>query len=188
MMNEKVIEFIKSNLKEVIIGILVIILIAVGYYEYKKYETVPMTTIQENTIPEVTKAIETLGIGDKVTPKELQNSINKANQSAPQKTFITSTQKESDLQANTIAKADKADAVIKQTQQSNSTSNGITNNYYGLHLEKNNKIKAGVTVVDNKVYENIGYQRNKDEVILHMQLGNSQPIKGVTYMRTIAAW
>lgn len=187
MMNEKVIDFIKSNWKEIVIGILVIFLIAVGYYEYKKYETVPMTTIKENTIPEVTDAIDKLGIGDKVTPKELKNSIDKANQSAPQKTFITSTQKEADSQANTIAKTDKADAVIKQTQATTSNS-GIVNNYYGLHLEKNNKIKAGITVVDNKVYENIGYQHKKDEVILHMQLGNSQPIKGVTYMRTIAEW
>lgn len=188
MMNKNILEFALANWKEIVIGILVIILIAVGYYEYKKHEAIPMTTIQENTIPEVSNAIDKLGIQDKVTPKELQHSIDKATQSAPQKTFVTSTQKEADTQANKIAKADKADAVIKQTQPANSNSNGITNNYYGLHLEKDNKIKAGVTVVDNKVYENIAYQHKKDEVILHMQLDKPQPIKGVTYMRTISEW
>lgn len=196
MNKDKILEWLKAHWKGVLIG--VFIFICVGYYEYKEHEAVPTATIQSNTIEEDTKAINELGIQEQVTPKELKNSIDKAVQSAPQKVFIAATQKEADTQANKIAKADKADAIIKQTEpakqpasgtNSGSTSNeGIVNNYYGLHLEKNNKIRAGVTILDSKLYENVGYQHNKDELTIHMQLDKPQPVKGVTYMRTIAEW
>jgi hypothetical protein len=198
MNKDKIIEWLKAHWKDVLIGVLILFLICGIYYEYKKHEAIPMVTIQSNTIEEDTKAINELGIQDQVIPKELKNSIDKAVQSAPQKVFIVATQKEADTQANKIAKADKADAIIKQTEpakqpasgnNSGSTSNeGIVNNYYGLHLEKNNKIKAGVTVLDSQTYENIAYQHKKDELIIHMQLDKSQPVRGFTYMRTVHEW
>lgn len=185
-MNEKVIDFIKSNWKEIVIGFLIILLIGVSYYEYKKHEAVPMTTIQENTITEVTKAIDELDIGDKVTPKELQKSIDKAIQSTPQKTFVTSTQKEADTQANTIAKNDKADAIVKQTQTTNSTSNGIVNNYYGLHLTKQHEISVGVSVIESKTYLNVGYKNNKNQYIVQYSPASGK--YGATYMRVVSQW
>lgn len=185
---QEFIEFAKVNWKRIAIGFLVFIILCVGYYKYRKHEAISMTTIQANIIEENTKAINNLGIQDKITPQELKSSIDKANTSTPQNVFVTATQKDADKQANNIAKVSKADAIIKQTTQTAESSKGIESKYYGIHLEKDNKIKAGITVLDSQIYENIAYQHKKDEIIVHMQLEKTQLIKGVTYMRTLAEW
>ena len=180
---DKIKEFIKLHWKELII----LVLIFLCFFQYHHNNKVPMSTIKNENIAEIKKAIQDLKIENKVKPVEVIEKIKEVEQKEPEFIYITTTQKDSDNQANKIAKQEKADAIIKQTKN-NFKDESITNKYYSLHLEKNNKIKIGITVVDNKLYENIAFQHKNNEVILHMQLDKSKPFKGASYMITIKEW
>lgn len=183
----KIKEFIKLYWKELII----VVLIFLCFFQYKNNNKVPMTTIQNQSADEIKKAIQDLKIEDKVNPTQVIEKIKEVERKEPEFVYITKTEKEADTKANQLAKQEKADAIIKEKEPVNTNDNSIgsiTNKYYSLHLEKNNKIKAGITVLDNKVYENIAYQRKKDELIIHMKVGDANPVKGATYMRTIKEW
>ena len=55
---------------------------------------------------------------------------------------------------------------------------------YKINLEKQHKIKAGATVINNKPYWSVGYQQNKMEIIIHGQ----NKMDGGTVMYTIKEW
>lgn len=55
---------------------------------------------------------------------------------------------------------------------------------YKINLEKQHKIKAGATAIDNKIYWSVGYQQKKTEFIIHGQ----DKVKGVSAMYTIKEW
>lgn len=175
-------DLIKQHWRELLIGVLFLLLICIGVYEYNKHQALPMATIQSVAPTEITKAFSGLRI--QATPalvKDTVQTIERRVQSPPDIVYVTQTQAQADKQADKVGKQDKADALIKEPKDN------ITNNYYGIKLEKNNKVKVGLTLVDGKIYENIGYQHKKTEVIVHMQPG-PQPIKGFTAMQTIAEW
>ena len=56
---------------------------------------------------------------------------------------------------------------------------------YKINLNKGHKIKAGVTLIDNKAYETIGYQAGKFEVLTHF---NGQHLEGASALYTVKAW
>ena len=56
---------------------------------------------------------------------------------------------------------------------------------YKINLNKGHKIKAGVTLIDNKAYETIGYQAGKFEVLTHF---NGQHLEGASALYTVKEW
>lgn len=56
---------------------------------------------------------------------------------------------------------------------------------YKINLNKEHKIKAGVTVIDDKVYPTVGYQAGRVEGLVQF---DGSKIKGVTVMYTVAQW
>lgn len=56
---------------------------------------------------------------------------------------------------------------------------------YKINLNKDHKIKAGVTVIDNKVYPTVGYQAGRVEGLVQF---DGSKIKGATVMYTVAQW
>jgi len=114
-----------------------------------------------------------------------------AEREAPQVVYITANQSQADKQANVVAKKDEADGIIKQTIQ-NSATGSITNEYFGIHMAKNNRIFVGGTAIDRDGYFDIGYTHKKDTVILHTKPFSGDPIlrkvKGVSYERTVLEW
>jgi len=105
-----------------------------------------------------------------------------------------------------VQSADVATAV-KQTQQAvNSDSNSlprivteksdrttvVTNeerqkvDVYKINLNKAHKIKAGVTVINDKSYGTIGYQAGHFEGLAHLK--SDGKIKGATVLYTVAEW
>ena len=56
---------------------------------------------------------------------------------------------------------------------------------YKINLNKVHKIKAGVTLIDNKAYETIGYQAGKFEVLTHF---NGQHLEGGSVLYTVKEW
>lgn len=176
-------QFIKEHWKFFLLLLIVLTTIAIAYYEYKHYKPVPMATVSQLNAAEIAKAMAQLNIQG--NPQKLTETIIQREKLPPDIVYITQTQKQADTQANKLAKDDKADALIKQT---NSDNGQIVNKYYGVHTEKNNKIKAGITILDSQIYENIAYHHKKDELTIHMQLDKAQPVKGATYMRTVLEW
>lgn len=177
----KITDFLCKEWRFILICISVIAGVWLAYGEYKEYKQVPITTISSNpTKTELDATALKLGVKAKDITRGLELADTK-----PQVVWTTQTQEQSDKEVKVIAKNDKADEVVKQTETKQDGQ--IVNKYVGMHLEKNNKIKAGFTYVDNNMYLNVGYQHNKDEIIIHMKPG-TQPITGVTYMRTIAEW
>lgn len=56
---------------------------------------------------------------------------------------------------------------------------------YKINLNKAHKIKAGVTVLDSKAYETIGYQAGKVEVLAHF---DGQHFEGGSVLYTVKEW
>lgn len=56
---------------------------------------------------------------------------------------------------------------------------------YKINLNKEHKIKAGITVIDDKVYPTVGYQAGRVEGLVQF---DGSKIKGATVMYTVAQW
>jgi len=81
--------------------------------------------------------------------KDVSNLITKAVHSGRTVVFYTTTQKAADNEAQTLAKADKADCVLKQTTSTPVKSEEqIQNNYYAITQERKHRMAAGVTAID----------------------------------------
>lgn len=57
---------------------------------------------------------------------------------------------------------------------------------YKVNLNKSHKIKAGVTVIDDKTYATVGYQAGRFEGMAHFK--SDGKIKGATMLYTVAQW
>lgn len=56
---------------------------------------------------------------------------------------------------------------------------------YKINLNKGHKIKAGVTLIDKRAFETIGYQAGKFEVLTHF---NGQHLEGASALYTVKEW
>ena len=56
---------------------------------------------------------------------------------------------------------------------------------YKINLNKEHKIKAGVTVIDKNIYETIGYQAGRVEMLGHFE---GTQFKGGSVLYTVKAW
>lgn len=57
---------------------------------------------------------------------------------------------------------------------------------YKINLNKAHKIKAGLTVIDNKSYATVGYQAGRFEGMAHLK--DDGKVKGATVLYTVAQW
>ncbi|WP_295790098.1 hypothetical protein [uncultured Veillonella sp.] len=57
---------------------------------------------------------------------------------------------------------------------------------YKINLNKAHKIKAGITVIDDKSYATVGYQAGKFDSMVHFKTDGK--IKGATVLYTVAQW
>lgn len=57
---------------------------------------------------------------------------------------------------------------------------------YKINLNKAHKIKAGITVIDDKSYATVGYQAGKFEGLVHLK--GEGKVKGATVLYTVAQW
>lgn len=57
---------------------------------------------------------------------------------------------------------------------------------YKINLNKAHKIKAGVTIIDDKAYATVGYQAGKFEGMAHFK--GEGKIKGATVLYTVTQW
>lgn len=190
MLISKLVQTIKEHYKIAVAIILCVFIAIVGVFIYhhkqKELEKPVIVTQEQAKSPqELSKVIH-------VTEKEAQEVVSKKERTQPIATYYT--------QAPTIEKATEQ---VKQdiahsnpnvpkavTEKSDRTA-VVANtdeqkvDVYKINLNKGHKIKAGVTLIDNKAYETIGYQAGKVEVLTHF---NGQHLEGGSVLYTLKEW
>lgn len=187
----KVLTYLKTHKRtiQVIIPMLVFILICMGcYHLYKQKQIekpVVITQQQAKSPTELSKAIH-------VTEKQAQEVISIKEKTQPVATYYT--------QAPTVeVAAEKVKQDIAHsnpnlpkavTEKSDRTAVVANTNeqkvdVYKINLNKVHKIKAGVTLIDKRAYETIGYQAGKFEVLTHF---NGQHLEGASALYTVKEW
>ena len=157
------------------------------YLIYNNFRNIPIGQMQNTSVNSITDAQKAIGVyTSEENAKQISNAIQARIVKPADTSYTTQTQKEADTKANTIAKKDSADYILKETKE-NTNSGNIQNNYYGVHLEKKNAIGAGVTVTDGQVYFSVAYERQLSEeknisaeVIAHTK--NFKEINGATVL------
>ena len=168
---------------------LVFILVCLGcYHLYNKRQVekpVVITQQQAKSPVELSKAIH-------VTEQQAQEVISIKERTQPIATYYT--------QAPTVEVA--AEKVKKDiahsnpnlpkaaTEKSDRTAVVVNTDeqkvdVYKINLNKEHKIKAGVTVIDKKMYETIGYQAGRVEMLGHFE---GTQFKGGSVLYTVKAW
>lgn len=190
MLISKLVQTIKEHYKLAVAIALCVFIAIVGVviYHHKQKELekpVVITQEQAKSPQELSKAIH-------VTEQEAQEVISEKERTQPIATYYT--------QAPTVEVA--AEKVRKDIAHSNpnvpksvtekSDRTAVVANtdeqkvdVYKINLNKVHKIKAGVTLIDNKAYETIGYQAGKFEVLTHF---NGQHLEGGSVLYTVKEW
>lgn len=187
----KILTYIKTHKRtlQVIIPLLAFVFLCVGcYHLYNKRQIekpVVITQQQAKSPKELSKAIH-------VTEQQAQEVISIKEKTQPVATYYT--------QAPTVEKA--AEKVKQDIAHSNpnvpkaatekSDRTAVVANteeqkvdVYKINLSKEHKIKAGVTVIDKKMYETIGYQAGRVEMLGHFE---GTQFKGGSVLYTVKAW
>lgn len=190
MLISKLVQTIKEHYKiavAIAISVFIAIVGVVIYHHKQKQLEKPIVLTQEQA-----KSPQELSKSIHVTKQEAQEVISKKERTQPIATYYT--------QAPTVEKAaekvkqdiahsnpnvpkaatEKSDrtAVIADTDEQKV-------DVYKINLNKGHKIKAGVTLIDKKAYETIGYQAGKFEVLTHF---NGQHLEGGSALYTVKEW
>lgn len=170
---------IKSNWKEILIVILIVCVAALGFYVFHKDKTPEIVTIPDTNSASVYNGMADAGTPvDFKTAEKISQKIATAETKPANLTFTTATQKEADTKIKEVAKNDKADSVLKKTE---TEANGqIENKYYGIHLERDNAIGVGATVLNQKAYMSLSYEHKNIEAIVHTK--DLRGVDGATVM------
>ena len=190
-MLSRILTYIKTHKRtlQVIIPLLAFVFLCVGcYHLYNKRQIekpVVITQQQAKSPKELSKAIH-------VTEQQAQEVISIKERTQPVATYYT--------QAPTVEKAAekvKQDIVHSNpnlpkaaTEKSDRTA-VVANteaqkvDVYKINLNKEHKIKAGVTVIDKKMYETIGYQTGRVEMLGHFE---GTQFQGGSVLYTVKAW
>lgn len=190
MLISKLVQTIKEHYKIAIAIALCVFIAIVGAWIYhhkqKQLEKPVVITQQQAKAPkELSKAIH-------VTEQQAQEVISEKERTQPIATYYTQAptvevaaeQVKQDIAHSNpnVPKAitEKSDrtAVVANTDEQKV-------DVYKINLNKVHKIKAGVTLIDNKAYETIGYQAGKFEVLTHF---NGQHLEGASALYTVKEW
>ena len=183
-------QLIKQYMPVITVALLVLLVLAIGllingHIQNKREQ--PVILKQETA-----KNPKQLGNALHVTETEAQEVISKKERTQPIATYYT--------QAPTVEVA--AEQVKKDIAYSNpnvpkavtekSDRTAVVANtdeqkvdVYKINLNKGHKIKAGVTLIDKRAFETIGYQAGKFEVLTHF---NGQHLEGGSVLYTVKEW
>lgn len=174
-----------------IIGLCIIAMGALFWdYEYR-HSRGDVQTIQQADLTDTDKVAEVTGV-DTDTAKGLQAKITDAQTRSADATYYISAQT---VEAAAVKVADQikiqdASAPAAATEKTDKTL-VVANDeqqkvdIYKISLKKAHKIKAGLTVIDSKVYPTVGYQAGRVEGLVLM---DGVKVKGGAVMYTVAEW
>ena len=190
-MLSRILTYIKTHKRtlQVIIPLLAFVFICIGcYHLYNKRQIekpVVITQQQSKSPVALAKAIH-------VTENEAQEVISKKEKTQPIATYYTkapTVEKAAENVKQDIAHSNPnlPKAATKKSDRTAVVANTDEQkvDVYKINLNKGHKIKAGVTLIDKKAYETIGYQAGKVEVLTHF---NGQHLEGGSVLYTVKEW
>lgn len=200
MLNIK--NLVSQNKIHFIYGCIILVLIIGLVLQYKfsqnSNSTPPPVATIENTTP--AGVAEGQAAAGKYTGKEdaadVSQLIQKAQAKQPTATYYTTTQAAADSKAQVMAKADKADYVLKETSVSKSGEvaaensatrpEEITNNYYAITQERKHRLAVGATGINGQAYATIAYTNDRLTYEIHSK--DLKQIDGGSVLYTVKKW
>ena len=194
-------DFIKNNWKKLLVGILLISLIgAAVYYFYQKQQTTE-SALQEAKIltEEQVKDMNVLQNELQISKQNaelLAKTVNKAqtNQIQPVAHITVQAPTIKQASADIVERINKKDdtlppAALEKTDRMIVAPQPENTEYqvgvYKINLRKDHRVKVGATVLDDKIYETVGYEQNRLAVLAHLK---GQDLKGATVTWTAVQW
>jgi len=171
--------------KNVVLVILVVAVCWLGYEHFHKEPVPEIVNVPQVTRQEVQKAMPDMSRKEvERTTKVIERTTTKE---APAQSWYAVSEPAADTKAQEIAKEQKADKVIKHTEEKQvegSDNKVVAANYYGINLERKHRVKAGVAIINNEPYGIIAYQNRDIEYTAYA--GHDNYGAGIQY--TIAKW
>lgn len=167
------------------LAVVLVVVLSAWYIDSQKAKPVLIKQSTMTNPPELAKVI-------KVTPKQADKIAQEVAKSQPvasytvqapsvaqaaNKTVTAISNKDPTLPKAVAAKSDRTVVVPNETAQKVDV--------YKIDLEKNHKIKAGMTYINDKLYPTIGYQAGRFEGLVQL---DGAKVKGATVMYTVAEW
>lgn len=190
MLISGLVQTIKEHYKIAIAIALCIFIAIVGvliYHHKQKQLEKPVVITQEQakSPQELSKAIH-------VTETEAQEVISKKERTQPIATYYTQAPTvevaaEQVKQDITHSNPNVPKAVTEKSDRTAVVANTDEQkvDVYKINLNKGHKIKAGVTLIDKRAFETIGYQAGKFEALTHF---NGQHLEGGSVLYTVKEW
>lgn len=174
-----------------IIGLCIIVIGALFLaYEYK-HSRGDVQTLNEADLGDTDKVASATGL-DKDTAKELQAKIEGAQTRPADVTYYIPAQTVEAAADKVVTQVKTQDpsapvAVTEKTDKTLVVANTESQkvDVYKISLKKEHKVKAGVSVIDSKVYPTVGYQAGRVEGLVLM---DGVKVKGGAVMYTVAEW
>lgn len=184
--------WLKKNWKNIVIVITTLIAtFAIFAYVQKNKEEPKVITnyiVRQAQIDKLAKGID-------VNPEQakvIRSEIIKTETRSPdgQFTVVATNLDKATKEAQSLIKKEDdklPKAALEKTDRTVITKNedNQTVDIYKINLNKNHKIKAGATVINDKIYPSIGYQAGRVEGLMHF---DGSKIKGATVMYTVVQW
>lgn len=184
--------WLKKNWKNIVIVITTLIAtFAIFAYVQKNKEEPKVITnyiVRQAQIDKLAKGID-------VNPEQakvIRSEIIKTETRSPdgQFTVVATNLDKATKEAQSLIKKEDdklLKAALEKTDRTVITKNedNQTVDIYKINLNKAHKIKAGATVINDKIYPSIGYQAGRVEGLMHF---DGSKIKGATVMYTVVQW
>lgn len=184
--------WLKKNWKNIVIVITTLIAtFAIFAYVQKNKEEPKVITnyiVRQAQIDKLAKGID-------VNPEQakvIRSEIIKTETRSPdgQFTVVATNLDKATKEAQSLIKKEDdklPKAALEKTDRTVITKNedNQTVDIYRINLNKAHKIKAGATVINDKIYPSIGYQAGRVEGLMHF---DGSKIKGATVMYTVVQW
>ena len=182
----KVLCYLKRH-KILIGGLILIILAIVGVSIYNLHQVKKPVLLKQEQVKDPVKLANAIHI----TKDEAQQVVSQMETAQPVVTYYVQapTVEQAAKQTQQAIKRDDPALPKAATEKSDRTAVVNTDqqkvDVYKINLNKAHKIKAGVTVLDSKAYETIGYQAGKVEVLAHF---DGQHFEGGSVLYTVKEW
>lgn len=169
-------------------GLILIILAIVGVSIYNSHQVEKPVLLKQEQVNDPVKLANAIHI----TKTEARQVVSKMETAQPAVTYYVQAPKVEQAVKDTQQAIKRDDLTLPKAATEKSDRTAVVVNtdqqkvdVYKINLNKAHKIKAGVTVLDSKAYETIGYQAGKVEVLAHF---DGQHFEGGSVLYTVKEW
>lgn len=166
----------------------VLIIITVGYYQHSNQKITQPKLITQDSMTNPAQLAKDIN----VTPKQAADIVQAVPDTRPVITYNVTAPTVEQAAIDTTKAIKNKDPALPQAVTAKSDRTAVVANteqqkvdVYKINLDKNHKIKAGATVINDKLYPTIGYQAGRVEGLMHF---DGVKVKGATVLYTVAEW